>query len=65
MKLEDMLIVALVFVVLFGGSRIAQLGAGLGKGIRAFKRGLQGGGEEGPPPSGAAGPDRQEPAARM
>ncbi len=42
MKFEDMLIVLLIFVILFGGSRIPQLGAGLGKGIRSFKRGLEG-----------------------
>lgn len=49
---------ALVFVVLFGGSRIPQLGAGLGKGIRAFKKGLEGGGEEGAPPGGGAAGER-------
>ncbi len=42
MKFEDMLIVLLIFVILFGGSKIPQLGAGLGKGIRSFKRGLEG-----------------------
>lgn len=63
MKLEDMLIVALVFLVLFGGSRIPQLGAGLGKGIRAFKKGLEGGGEEAAPPAdGAAGEGEREPS---
>ncbi len=63
MKLEDMLIVALVFLVLFGGSRIPQLGAGLGKGIRAFKRGLEGGGEEpAPPADGAAGERERDPS---
>ncbi len=46
MKFEDMLIVLLIVVILFGGSKIPQLGAGLGKGIRAFKRGLEGTGEE-------------------
>lgn len=46
MKFEDMLIVLLIVVILFGGSKIPQLGAGLGKGIRAFKRGLEGKDEE-------------------
>ena len=28
-------------LVIFGGNRISELGAGLGKGIRDFKKGLQ------------------------
>lgn len=37
----EILIIGLVAVVLFGGSRIASLGKGLGEGIRNFKRGLK------------------------
>ena len=33
----DILIIALVFVLLFGGSKIAGLGKGLGESIRNFK----------------------------
>jgi len=34
------LVVMVVIVVVFGSSRIAGLGKGLGEGIRAFKKGL-------------------------
>ncbi len=40
------LVVILVILILFGSSRIAGLGKGLGEGIRAFKKGLT----EDPPP---------------
>lgn len=42
---ELLLILALV-LVLFGASKIPQLGRGLGEGIRNFKEGLRGGGSE-------------------
>ena len=42
MKFEDMLIVLLIVVILFGGSKIPQLGAGLGKGLRSFKDAMAG-----------------------
>jgi len=48
MKFEDMLIVLLIVVILFGGSKIPQLGAGLGKGLRSFKKALEGKDEEEP-----------------
>ncbi len=56
MKFEDMLIVLLIFVLLFGGSRIPQLGAGLGKGIRSFQRGLEGRDADEEPAAPAPGP---------
>jgi sec-independent protein translocase protein TatA len=37
----DLLIILVIALVIFGGNRIADLGAGLGKGIRSFKEGLQ------------------------
>lgn len=42
MKFEDMLIVLLIIVILFGGSKIPALGAGLGKGLRSFKDAMAG-----------------------
>ncbi len=33
----DILIIALIFIVLFGGSKLAGLGKGLGESIRNFK----------------------------
>ncbi|MGA2316478.1 MAG: twin-arginine translocase TatA/TatE family subunit [Thermodesulfobacteriota bacterium] len=38
----DLLVILVIALVIFGGSRIADLGAGLGKGIRNFKKGLEG-----------------------
>ena len=38
----DLLVILVIALVVFGGSRIADLGAGLGKGIRNFKKGLEG-----------------------
>ncbi len=68
MKFEDMLIVLLIVVLLFGGSRIPQLGAGLGKGIRSFKRGLEGRDEQepapNPPPPQASEKAEKEPAQK-
>jgi sec-independent protein translocase protein TatA len=37
----EVLVIGLIAVVLFGGSRIASLGKGLGDGIRNFKKGLK------------------------
>ena len=38
----EVLIIILIIVILFGAGRIAKAGGELGKGIRAFKEGLQG-----------------------
>jgi sec-independent protein translocase protein TatA len=37
----DLLVILVIALVIFGGNRIADLGAGLGKGIRSSKEGLQ------------------------
>ncbi|HYA90027.1 MAG TPA: twin-arginine translocase TatA/TatE family subunit [Thermodesulfobacteriota bacterium] len=39
---QDLLVILVIALVIFGGNRIADLGAGLGKGIRSFKKGLEG-----------------------
>ena len=56
MKFEDLLIVLLIVVVLFGGSKLPQLGAGLGNGLRNFKRAMDGKDEEQPPSPGQDAP---------
>lgn len=38
----ELLIVLAIVVILFGASRIPQLGEGLGKGIRNFRRAFKG-----------------------
>ncbi|MEM1206283.1 MAG: twin-arginine translocase TatA/TatE family subunit [Acidobacteriota bacterium] len=48
----ELVIIFLIIVVLFGASRLPQLGKGLGEGISNFKRGLKTGDsalEEGDP----------------
>lgn len=37
----EMLLIALLFVILFGASRLPEIGRGLGVGIRRFKKGLR------------------------
>ena len=44
----ELLVILGIVVILFGSTRIPQLGKGLGEGIRNFKKGLKGGDEEEP-----------------
>ena len=41
----ELMIIFLIIVVLFGASRIPQIGRGLGEGIRNFKKGIKEGEE--------------------
>jgi sec-independent protein translocase protein TatA len=43
---QEWIIVGIVVVVLFGGSKIPQLAKGLGEGIREFKKSIEGNSEE-------------------
>jgi sec-independent protein translocase protein TatA len=38
--IEKLAMILLIVMVLFGGKRIPEIGASLGKGIREFKRGI-------------------------
>lgn len=38
---QELLIVFLILVLLFGASRLPQIGRGIGEGIRNFKSGLK------------------------
>ncbi len=38
----DVLVVLVIALVVFGGKRISDLGTGLGKGIRNFKKSMEG-----------------------
>jgi len=42
----EIIVIALVAVLLFGGKKVGDLGKGLGEGIRNFKDALKGGEEE-------------------
>ena len=44
-----LLVILLVFMVLFGGKKLADVGKGLGEGSRNFKSSLKG--DDPPPPS--------------
>ncbi len=37
---QDLLVILGIALIVFGGNRISDLGSGLGKGIRNFKKGL-------------------------
>lgn len=51
----ELLIIALIALLLFGAGRIADIGKGLGQGIKNFKQGLkEGDGDETPPKKDAA-----------
>ena len=53
LSIWHILILIAVITLMFGSKRIPQMGASIGKGIQAFKRGLQDAGnaiEEPPPP---------------
>ncbi|MGH9558309.1 MAG: twin-arginine translocase TatA/TatE family subunit [Bryobacteraceae bacterium] len=54
----EWLVIILVFIVLFGGKKLADVGKGLGEGIRNFKTSIKG--DEAPPP--ANNPDPKKPA---
>lgn len=51
----ELLLLFLILVVLFGASRIPEIGRGLGRGIQNFKAAMKSGGDEVEDPS--AGPD--------
>jgi TatA/E family protein of Tat protein translocase len=38
---EKLIVILLIVLVLFGGRRIPEIGASLGKGIREFKKGMK------------------------
>ena len=46
---SHLFILAIVVLVLFGGNRIAEVGKGLGEGIKNFKKGLREADEPEPP----------------
>ncbi|HEX6739983.1 MAG TPA: twin-arginine translocase TatA/TatE family subunit [Vicinamibacteria bacterium] len=43
---QELLVIFLLLVLIFGASRIPELGKGLGEGIKNFKRGMKGGDED-------------------
>ena len=43
---REIVVILLVVMLLFGSSRIAELGKGLGEGIKNFKKGISDGAEK-------------------
>ena len=50
----ELVIILLVLVMLFGATRLADLGGSLGKGIKEFRKEVSNEEEEAPPPSAQA-----------
>ncbi len=40
--MQEILVIALIFLLLFGGKKIPELMKGLGKGVKSFKDGVNG-----------------------
>jgi sec-independent protein translocase protein TatA len=38
--MPELLIILVIIIIIFGGSRLPQLGEGLGKAIKGFKKGI-------------------------
>lgn len=38
---QELLVILLIVIIIFGASKLPQLGKGLGEGIRNFKQGLK------------------------
>jgi sec-independent protein translocase protein TatA len=54
----EWLVIILVFMVLFGGKKLADVGKGLGEGIRNFKSSFKG--DEPPPPPPPAPEEKKQ-----
>ena len=44
--MPELLVVLVIVVIIFGASRLPQLGEGLGKAIKGFKKGISGDNEK-------------------
>lgn len=61
----ELLVILIIVIVLFGASRLPQLGAGLGQGIRSFKKALGGGDDDkDEPPKPGSGSEGQKPGPK-
>lgn len=58
LRMPELLIIGFVVVLLFGTNKLPELGAGLGKGIRDFKKALSG---DDAPARDAVGPGDEKP----
>jgi sec-independent protein translocase protein TatA len=54
--LQELIIILVIVVLLFGATRLPQIGAGIGEGIRNFKKSMRDEKEEDKKDAGAAPP---------
>ena len=55
--MQEIIVIALIVLLLFGGKKIPELMKGLGKGVKSFKDGMK---EEEPSPSSSEGEVKRE-----
>ena len=60
--LPELLIIFFIIFLIFGASKLPQLGAGLGGGIKNFKRSIKGEGDELPPDNSSTGSKDNKPS---
>lgn len=56
----ELLVILIIVIVLFGASKLPQLGAGLGEGIRSFKKALGGDDKDDAAKKNAEAPSKDE-----
>ncbi len=44
--MPELIVILIIVLVIFGASRLPQLGEGLGKAIKGFKKGISGDGQD-------------------
>lgn len=54
--MPELLVILVIVIVIFGASRLPQLGRGIGEGIKNLKKGLREGADEGNPSSKGESP---------
>jgi sec-independent protein translocase protein TatA len=60
LRMPELLLILLIVVILFGATKLPALGAGLGQGLRSFKKAFSGDDEK---PSSPTTPSDQAPKA--
>jgi sec-independent protein translocase protein TatA len=55
---QELLVILLICVLLFGATKLPQIGRGMGEGIRNFKKGLKGGEDDAANPAEETNPTR-------
>lgn len=52
----ELLVILVIVVIIFGSSKLPQLGKGIGEGIRNFRKGMRGEDEADDKPGNGSGP---------